>query len=159
LSELHLNNNYIGDSGVQALGCSWMAHKGRINIDFRNQYPPAAKSAGGLEFPPDWPESLADKKIREELEAPYTPFETFYARTTLFQYFEKHHLDPEDKLTGDQWCCFVKTFQTGFADGASTAARGLMNLYIEELKEGEHAEEFADEESDSEEQPATEEKE
>ena len=58
----------------------------------------------------------------------------------LWQRITKEHLDPDDKLSNDEWEQFVERFQQGFAEEASECAKEMFQNFLSE-KEDEKTEE------------------
>ena len=60
---------------------------------------------------------------------------SFKTQETLFQFFVKRCLDPENLLTEDQWDDFVDEFQSVFAHEATDLAKELFQGYIADLED------------------------
>ena len=54
---------------------------------------------------------------------------------TLWQYLEKEHLDPDNKLTNEQWKTFIEKNNDSFADFCSEVGQELFaDFYYAEVK-------------------------
>ena len=54
---------------------------------------------------------------------------------SLYQYLDKEHLDPDNKITQEQWEYFVKDFSDGFFEECSIIGRECFDQYLNQLKE------------------------
>ena len=53
----------------------------------------------------------------------------------LYQYLEKRHLDPDNKVTEDQWSAFVRMIQGTFFTACSEIGSECFEAFLEELEE------------------------